>query len=355
MTGKPRIQAELPLPPHFDPGNAAKWDHRANEQALFDLANTWRDEHGVGPASSAPLDIHLLMVDMQKSFCLPQGTLYVGGRSGTGAVDDSARLASFIYRNARNLKGITATMDTHFAYQIFFSSFWIDPDGQPLKPYREVTSEQVRRGVARPNPEIAWWVANDDYDWLVKQVEFYCVELEREGKYTLYLWPPHCVVGSDGHPLVGVVHEARMFFSFLRGAQSWVEIKGDNPLTEHYSVFRTEVMRTFDGAVLGRQSTHLVGTLLRTDAVLIAGEASSHCVKNSVEDLLNEIRAYDPTLAKKVYLLTDCMSPVAIPDGKGGFVADFTSEAEAALHTFAEAGVNLVKSSDPMASWPGLG
>ena len=82
-------------------------------------------------------------------------------------------------------------------------------------------------------------------------MRFYCAELEKAGKYHLYLWPPHCLLGSDGHALAGVVHEARMFHSFARGAQSWVEVKGGNPLTENYSVLRPEVLMRHDGQPLG--------------------------------------------------------------------------------------------------------
>jgi nicotinamidase-related amidase len=87
---------------------------------------------------------------------------------------------------------------------------------------------------------------------------------------------------------------------------------------------------------------------------VIAGEASSHCVKSTIEDLLDELTAVDPRLAGKIYILTDCMSAVTVPDGKGGFVADFTPQAEQALARFAAAGMHLVKSTDPLEAWPGL-
>jgi hypothetical protein len=48
------------------------------------------------------------------------------------------------------------------------------------------------------------------------------------------------------------------------------------------------------------------------------------------------------------------MSAVTVPDGAGGFVADFTPQAEAALQRFADAGMNLVRSTDPIAAWPGI-
>ena len=139
-----------------------------------------------------------------------------------------------------------------------------------------------------------------------------------------------------------------------RTAQSSVEVKGGNPLTENYSVLRPEVLSRFDGAALAQRNTGFVRTLLSADAVVIAGQAASHCVKSTIDDLLGEIAAHDPALASKVYLVTDCMSAVTVPDGKGGLAADFTPEAEAALQKFADAGMHLVTSTTPISSWPGL-
>jgi nicotinamidase-related amidase len=112
-----------------------------------------------------------------------------------------------------------------------------------------------------------------------------------------------------------------------------------------------EVLTRHDGQPLGQRNTQFLRTLLAADAVVIAGQAASHCVKSSIDDILAEIAATDPDLAKKVYLVTDCMSAVTVPDGKGGFAADFTDEAEKALRRFADAGMKLVKSTDPMETW----
>jgi hypothetical protein len=48
------------------------------------------------------------------------------------------------------------------------------------------------------------------------------------------------------------------------------------------------------------------------------------------------------------------MSAVTVPDGRGGFAVDFTADAQAALQRFADAGMHLVSSTTPLASWPGL-
>ncbi len=343
-----------PLPDFYRPARAAEWAYRPDAAQLHAAATAWRAQHAIKPAAADETRVHVLLIDVQKDFCFPEGSLYVAGRSGIGAIDDSRRITEFIYRNLGVLTDVTTTLDTHLAYQIFFPSFWLDAGDRPLAPFRTITSDQIAAGEVRPNPAMAKWLCGGNYTWLCKQVLYYCKELERAGKYQLYLWPPHCLLGSDGHALAGVIHEARMFHAFARTAQSNVEVKGGNPLTENYSVLRPEVLSRFDGAPLAQRNTQFVHTLLAADAVVIAGQAASHCVKSTIDDLLGEIAAQDPALASKVYLMTDCMSAVTVPDGKGGFAADFTPEADRALQKFADAGMHLVKSTDPIASWPGL-
>ncbi len=345
------MHTELPLPAFYDPKSAERWGYHPDQQAVFAAADDFQKAHGIKPSGSDKENVHLLLIDVQKDFCFPQGSLHVAGRSGHGAIDDSRRLAEFIYRNLGAITAVTTTMDTHFAYQIFFPSFWLDKEDRALQPYREITLAQIDAGEVRPNPSVAKWLCGGNYPWLLQQVRHYCESLEKAGKYRLYLWPPHCLLGSDGHALVGAIHEARLFHSFARGMQSWVEVKGGNPLTENYSVMQPEVLTRHDGQPLAQKNTLFLKTLLEADAVIIAGQAASHCVKSSIDDILLEIGAKDPALAKKVYVMTDCMSSVTVPDGKGGFLADYTSEAEAALRRFADAGMNLVKSTDPLSSW----
>lgn len=345
---------ELPLPAFYDPASAAEWGYRPDTARLAREAGEWRRAHGVRPAGSDRFELHLLLIDVQKDFCFPQGSLYVAGRSGTGAIDDNRRIAELLYKNLGLITKVTTTMDTHFAFQIFFPAFWIDRDDRTPEAHRVVTSEDVLSGELRPNPAVASWLCNGNYAWLVKQVEHYCRELEKQGKYQLYLWPEHCLLGSDGHALAGVVHEARLFHSLVRGAQSWVEVKGGNPLTENYSVLRPEVLTRHDGAPLAQRNAQFLKTLMDADAVVIAGQAASHCVKSSIDDLLDEILTRDPALAKKVYVLVDGMSAVTVPDGRGGFAADFTDDAERALSRFADVGMHLVRSTDPVAAWPGI-
>lgn len=345
---------DLPVPDFHDSQNAARMGYSPDLQALFEYAQRWRKQHGISCAAADQKRVHLLGIDLQKDFCFPGGSLFVAGRSGNGAVEDNRRLSDFIYRNLGILTHVTMTMDTHYAIQIFFPSFWLDKAGNHPAPHTQISADMIRKGEVKPDPAVAGWLCGGDVVWLQKQMEFYCDELDKTGKYALYLWPPHTILGSDGHVLAGVIQEARMFHSYVRAAQSWTEIKGDNPLTENYSVLGPEVLHRFDGKPLAEKNTRFYKTLLEADALIIGGQAASHCVKSTIEDLLNEIKLRDARLAGKVYILSDCMSAVTVPDGRGGFLADFTEPAETALDRFSVAGMNIVQSTDPIRSWPGM-
>lgn len=350
------MASELPVPSFYDPAQAASYAYRPDAAALLPAATDWRREHGLQPAAADSRRVHLLLIDAQKDFCFPEGSLYVGGRSGTGALEDNDRLARFVYRNLERISEITCTLDTHEPFQIFSSSFWVDEGGRPLSPHRTITAGDVRAGRARPNPQVASFVCGGDQSWLRRQVEFYCDELERAGKYTLYLWPPHCLAGSDGHALAGVLHEARLFHAYARTARNGVEAKGSHPLTEHYSVLSPEVRRDFEGRPIAERNQRLIDRLLAEDAIVVGGQAASHCVMSTLDDLVEAIQARDPALAQKLYVLKDGMSAVAVPDPArpGQYLADFTPQAEAAFVRWAAAGAHVVSCADNVADWPGL-
>jgi len=157
------------------------------------------------------------------------------------------------------------------------------------------------------------------------------------------------MLGGIGHALVAAVDEAIFFHCIARYSQPEFHIKGDRPFTEHYSVFRPEVSRGPDGEIIGEKSDWFFRKLLQNDAILFAGQAKSHCVAWTVADLLEDILVRDRCLTEKIYLLEDCMSPVVIPG-----VLDYTDHAEAAFRRFGDAGMHVVRSTDPIGSWPGI-
>lgn len=336
---------QLPLPAHFDRQRVGEvW--RVPYQTRAEEAIAWARQHQIPPATVDGLRICLLAIDVQNTFCIPDYELFVGGRSGMGAVDDNIRLCEFVYRNLSSLTEIVATMDTHTATQIFHSVFWVNTAGEHPAPMTMISVEDVEAGKWSANPAVAPYVTQGNVEHLHAYALHYVRQLHQAGKYLLTVWPYHSMLGGIGHALVPAFEEACFFHSMARQCQTRIEIKGGNPLTENYSVLQPEVMTDEAERAIAQKNQSLIDTLITFDAVLIAGQAKSHCVAWTIDDLLNEIQAIDPALAQKVYLLEDCSSPVVVPG-----VVDFTDNADAAYQRFADAGMHRVQSTDPIDQW----
>lgn len=337
----------FPVPPHFDPEKVgAVWKVPYEERARE--ASEWAKSHSIRPAAADTFRICLVAVDVQNTFCIPGYELYVGGRSGTGAVDDNRRLCEFIYRNIGVITEICPTMDTHQAMQIFHAIYLVNDKGEHPTPFTLVTEEDVKKGIWKFNPALSHSL-HVDADYGQRLLLHYTSELKKRGKYDLTVWPYHSMLGGIGHALVSSVEEAIFFHGIARFSQADFHVKGNNPFTEHYSVIGPEVLQGPDRKSIARKSDKFIRKLQQFDAVLIAGEAKSHCVAWTIDDLLRQIVAKKRSLAERVYLLEDCASPVVIPN-----VIDYTDEANAAFRRFEEGGMRVVRSTDPIESWPGI-
>ncbi len=334
----------LPIPGHFDPQLVGTvWRVPYQQRAV--QAAEWAQQYQIAPAPTDARRVCLLAIDVQNTFCLPEFELFVGGRSGQGAVDDNRRLCEFVYRNLGQITAIAPTLDTHTATQIFHPVFWVNGAGAHPPAMTMIQLEDVEQGVWLANPAIAAQLTGD-VETLQAYALHYVRQLHQAGKFPLTIWPYHSMLGGIGHALVSAFEEACFFHSMARQTQTRFELKGSNPLTENYSVLKPEVLEDQDKRAIATKNTALIDTLLHFDAILVAGQAKSHCVAWTVDDLLSEIQATDPALAQKVYLLEDCSSPVVVPG-----VVDFTDLADATYQRFADAGMQLVRSSEPMASW----
>ncbi len=344
MDSKP-THAPLPLPEFY---HASKVDEvwRVPYEERAGQALAWAEQHAVQPSDRDSFKIHLVAIDVQNTFCLPDFELFVAGRSGTGAVQDNIRFTKFIYANIDRITRISASLDTHQAIQIFHAIFLVDQDGRHPGPYATITAEEIRNGRWRFNPVIADSLGVAP-DYGQRHLARYTQQLEATGKYALTIWPYHAMLGGIGHALVSGVEEAFFFHSVLRNSQVDFILKGENPFTEHYSAMGPEVTEGPEGGILARRSDRLFKHLQAADAMIIAGQAKSHCVSWTISDLLGDIAASDQALAQKVYLLEDCTSPVVVPG------ADFSDLADEAFARFAAAGMHRVKSTELMTTWPG--
>jgi nicotinamidase-related amidase len=336
-----------PLPPHADSSRAGEvWRVPYRERAIE--AEQWAREHGIPPAAEDARRICLFLVDCQNTFCIPGFELFVAGRSGRGAVEDTARITELVYRNLGAITEIVVTLDTHRAVQIFHPFFWIDPDGRhPDGGATIISVDDVASGRWRVNPAAAA-VLGRTHAWLQSHALHYVTRLAESGRYPLMVWPYHAMIGGIGHALVSAIEEAVFFHGIARRTAARIVVKGDNPLTEHYSVLGPEVLEDVSNLPTGQRDHALIEHLLGFDAVLVAGQAKSHCVAWTAEDLLRATRFADPALARKVHLLDDCSSAVVVPG-----VVDYTDEADAAYARFVEAGMRIVRSTDDVPLWQG--
>jgi len=336
----------LPLPNHWTPERVGEvW--RVDYAARFEDASRFREEHSLVGAATDRFRIALVVVDVQNTFCTPGFELFVGGRSGIGALEDSRRLCEFVYRNLGAITQIFPTLDTHGALQIFHRALLVDEQGRHPEPFSQVSAADVVSGRWRIDPGAAdgLGLASSYAD---AHLRYYTETLEASGKYGLTVWPFHAMRGGIGAALVSAVEEAIFFHTIARYSPAGYQPKGDNPLTEHYSMLGPEVEVDRDGEPLGRRNQPLVEELLRYDAVVIAGQAKSHCVAWTIQDLLDDPTVQNRRLAKKVYLLEDCTSSVVVPG-----MVDHTDDADAAFARFAAAGAHIVRSTEPLAQWPG--
>jgi nicotinamidase-related amidase len=340
------VAEPLPLPPHWDPDRVGEvW--RVDYAARAEDAERWRAQHEIPQAATDGFRVALVAVDVQNTFCTPGFELFVAGRTGTAALDDSRRLCEFVYRNLGSLTQIVPTLDTHQALQIFHRAFLVDEEGRHPEPFTVVSVEDVEGRRWRVDPAAAEGLGLDPA-YAEEHLRYYTRTLADGGKYELTIWPYHAMLGGLGYALVSAVEEAFFFHSIARSAPLDFQPKGDNPLTEHYSMLGPEVEDDLEGEPLGRRNQPLIESLLRYDAVVIAGQAKSHCVAWTIEDLLSDPNVQARGLAEKVYLLEDCTSSVVVPGS-----VDYTEHAAAAYERFAEAGAHLVRSETPLAEWPG--
>lgn len=207
-----------------------------------------------------------------------------------GAVEDAKRFKSWILGNLNKFESHYFTQDSHHILDISHPAWWRNADGTAISPFTLITYQDILNGKYIPNLHYRRSLA-------------YVKSLEDNGEFLHFIWPPHCIMGSWGH---GFYSDVMDVIHAIETNGKWVNYitKGSNPFTEHFGAFRANVPDPNDSSTQFDQI--LLQTLSAYDEVFITGQARSHCVANSLRQLVQEV----PSLASKLFVVEDCMSDV---------------------------------------------
>jgi nicotinamidase-related amidase len=237
--------------------------------------------------------VHLLVIDPQRDFCEAPGN---GGGAlfVNGATEDMQRLTHFVERVGSKLDDIHVTLDSHHLVHVANPIFWKNSHGDNPSPFTIITRKDVEDG--------KWMAAQPSFQrWCVE----YTTSLEKNNRYPLCIWPPHCLISSSGHAVV-----PELFNSLKKWEEEFAVVnyvtKGSNIRTEHYSAIKADVPDPKDPST--QINTSLVDVLMSADLIAVAGEAGSHCLANTVRDIAEAFG--DDKYIQKLVLLQDATSPV---------------------------------------------
>jgi nicotinamidase-related amidase len=201
-------------------------------------------------------------------------------------------------------------MDSHRLFDIAHPMFWQDSNRNNPNPFTIISLDDFNNGIWTP-------VIHSTYN----RTKRYLEELTTNGRYPLCIWPPHCLIGSHGHNIVEPVLDACHRWERKHIALVDVITKGSNPFTEHYSAVQADVPDPNDPSTqLNIGEGSLIDTLENADIVLLTGQALSHCVANTVRDIVSN---FGKDNISKLTLIEDCTSSVQGFEQMG---VDFVSE-----------------------------
>jgi nicotinamidase-related amidase len=222
---------------------------------------------------------------------------------------------------------VYASLDTHLPIQIFYSSWWKNPEtGKHPEPFTVITEEDVTSKK---------WVPVIEPEWSTHYIH----ALKQGAKKDLMIWPYHTMEGTLGHMLVAPISEAIAWHSAARNTQPTYIAKARTMRTEYYGIFGAEIPDPDDPQ--SSLNVTLLEAVMKHDKIYIAGEAKSHCVLESERQVVSRF-GHQPELMTSLYFLRDCTSSVKHP------VIDFDALAEEELTKMERLGVQMVMSTDPI-------
>jgi nicotinamidase-related amidase len=190
--------------------------------------------------------------------------------------------------------------------------WWKDGSGYRPQPFSLITPADVEEGT---------WTTT--MPALYKKSLQYLKDLDARQRYPHVIWPEHCRIGTIGATVVQPLQNSFDNWERNRFAQVDFVTKGSNPYTEHFSGVLAEVPDPTDPTT--QINTGLIQILEEADIVLVAGEARSHCLANTVRDIVANFN--DQSAVEKLHLLTDACSDVPTFEQLGeDFVKELTGK-----------------------------
>jgi nicotinamidase/pyrazinamidase len=247
------------------------------------------------------LKAHLVVIDPQNDFMdLPNAALPVAG-----AVADMDRVAAMLKRIGPKLDDVHVTLDSHRVIDIAHPGFWRDANGKQPNPFTIISHDDIKNGI--------WEPRTPDFR---KRALDYTAALAAGSKFLLMVWPEHCLIGSWGHNVYQPLKQTLDAWERSEFANVNYVTKGTNTFTEHYGALMAEVPDATDSST--QLNGNFIAMLQDADIIGIAGEASSHCVKATIEQIVANIGVQH---LAKIHILADCMSPVPQTPGAPDFPA----------------------------------
>lgn len=254
-----------------------------NTRNLNELLNKANEEH-LKPATQNDEKVLFIGIDVQQDF-MENGALGV-----PNSHKDVENITKFIYNNMDKISQIVVSLDTHNPFQIFNPCWWVDENGNNPAPFTAITLADLDAGKWRAviNP-----IASREY------VE----HLEKDGKKVLVVWTYHCLQGTNGSALENQFANMVYFHSVAKKTMVQRLVKGQDPLSEMYGIIKPE----YD--TKNYINIDFLNKIEKFDKIIISGEAKSHCVLESIKQIL-EYYANKQEVTKKIYILEDCMSSI---------------------------------------------
>ncbi|SET05877.1 Nicotinamidase-related amidase [Salinibacillus kushneri] len=226
----------------------------------------------------------LLAIDVQNDF-MDSGALGV-----PGAKQDMERLLHFMYNHFEDITHVMASIDTHKPQQIFHPCWWEDAEGNEPEPLTIIEWADIKASKWKPR-------------FFEQESKTYVQKLEERSKKQLCIWPYHCIQGSYGISLEGQFTRMAYLHSLLRDYELKTVVKGEDPLSEMYGIIQPE----YSERDLVRRD--VIEQIKGYDNVIIAGQAKSHCVIESVKQIVDHLKEGTNQL-NHIHILTDCMSSI---------------------------------------------